>query len=69
MIAILKRWFGIHPPGAIELKRGSVYVIECPSPMKGEEFEALTEYLATVTEKTECEFLVLDHGLKIAVNK
>ena len=69
MIATLKRWFGILPPGAIELKRGSVYVIESSIELNPDSVADIYAFLDPFTEETGCKFLLLDRGLKIAVRK
>ncbi len=61
-----RRWKASLQP--IELKRGSLYVIECTSPMEPGAYDELSGYLEAFQKKTGCEFLVLDHGFKIALN-
>jgi hypothetical protein len=56
-----------HLPWPIELKRGAVYVIESEGELTEASFKDLEGYLKTFTQKTGCEFLILDAGLHIAL--
>lgn len=56
-------------PRPIEIKRGGVYVVESDKTLTAESFADISAYLKTFSEVTGCEFLVLDHGLKLAMTE
>ena len=56
-----------HLPRPIELRRGAVYVIESDGELTEASVKDLEGYLKSVTQKTGCEFLILDVGLHIAL--
>jgi hypothetical protein len=56
-------------PRPIEIKRGGVYVIESAETLTADSFADISAYLKTFSEATGCEFLILDHGLKLAMTE
>ena len=73
MKAWIRRWLGIleieQPLRAIELTRGAVYVIESDHELSEDEVADVYAYLGKFKRATGCEFLLLDQGLSVAVDR
>jgi hypothetical protein len=68
----IRRWLGIletEPLRAIELKRGAVYVIESDHDLSADDVTDIYAYLTKFKKITGCEFLLLDQGLSVAVDR
>lgn len=68
----IRRWLGIleeQPIRAIELKRGAVYVVESDHELSEDEVADIYAYLSKFKKATGCEFLLLDQGLSVEVDR